>query len=123
MNKYAGCNDEGSTTADNLLAGEFPRVSQMVTVCGGDFKRGTVLGKNSADDKYTIVKSNAEDGSKTPEAVLAEDVDATADAEAVVYLTGEFNSEVLIVGEGLTIDTIVYACRNKNIFIKKNQGE
>lgn len=123
MNKYAGCKDEGSTTADNLLAGEFPRVSKLVTITGGDYKRGAVLGKISADDKYTIVKSDAQDGSKTPEAILAEDVDATDDAQAIVYLTGEFNSSALTVGTGLTVDGIIDDCRNKNIFIKKNQGE
>lgn len=122
MNKYAGCKDEGSTTADHLLAGEFPRVTKLVTITGGDYKRGAVLGKISADDKYTIAKSDAQDGSKTPEAILAEDVDATDDAQAIVYLTGEFNSSALTVGTGLTVDAIQDDLRAKSIFVKTNQS-
>lgn len=38
-----GFTDQGSTTADTLLAGEFPRVSELATITGGSYKRGTVL--------------------------------------------------------------------------------
>lgn len=42
-----GFTDQGSTTADNLLAGEFPRVAVLATISGGKFERGTVLGFKS----------------------------------------------------------------------------
>ena len=41
-----GFTDLGSTSADNLLAGEFPRVSKLVTVTGGKYERGTILSKS-----------------------------------------------------------------------------
>ena len=59
-----GFNDLGETTSDNLFAGEFPRVSVLLTVSNGKFKRGTILGKKE-DGKYTISAS-------APEAILAE---------------------------------------------------
>lgn len=45
----------------------------------------------------------ATDGSQRVYGILAEDVDATsADAECVVYLTGQFNEDALTFGTGLT---------------------
>lgn len=39
-----GFTDQGSTTSDNLLAGEFPRIAELTTVSGGKYVRGTILG-------------------------------------------------------------------------------
>ena len=107
-----GFNDLGETTSDNLLAGEFPRVSVLLTVRNGKFKRGTILGKKE-DGKYTISAS-------APEAILAEDVDAsTEDKQAVAYLTGEFNKTAL--KANAEIDTLIPKLRAKSIFVKENQ--
>lgn len=93
-----GFTDQGSTTADTLLAGEFPRVSELATITGGSYKRGTVL--KASGDALTICGA-----SDTPEAILAEAVDATSeDKQAVVYLTGEFNSAALTVAGGASAD-------------------
>lgn len=64
-----GFTDQGSTTADTLLAGEFPRVSELATISGGSYTRGTVL--KASGDALTICGA-----SDTPEAILAEAVDA-----------------------------------------------
>ena len=107
-----GFKDQGETKADNLLAGEFPRVSILVTVSGGKFERGTLLGLK-ADGSYTI-------STAAPEAVLAENVDAsTEDKQAVVYLTGEFNKAAL--KANAEIDTLISKLRAKSIFVKSNQ--
>ena len=88
-----GFTDQGSTTSDNLLAGEFPRIAELATVSGGKYARGTILGKITASGKCTICTSAATDGSKDAYAVLAEAVDASEeDKQAIVYLTGEFNA-------------------------------
>lgn len=107
-----GFTDQGLTTADNLLAGEFPRVSTLATITGGKYERGTILSKS--DDKYTICSSS-------PEVVLAETVDAsTDDKQAVVYLTGEFNKAAL--KANADIDTLIAKLRAKSIFVKTNQA-
>lgn len=49
-----GFTDQGSTTSDNLLAGEFPRIAELTTVSGGKYARGTILGKITASGKCTI---------------------------------------------------------------------
>lgn len=111
-----GFTDQGSTTADNLLAGEFPRVAVVATISGGKFERGTVLGFTQGglvDGKMTISKV-------APEAILAETVDASAeDKKAVVYLTGEFNKAAL--KANADIDTLIAKLRAKSIFVKTNQ--
>ena len=111
-----GFTDQGSTTADTLLAGEFPRVSELATITGGSYTRGTVL--KASGDALTICGA-----SDTPEAILAEAVDATSeDKQAVVYLTGEFNSAALTVASGASADGLKAKHREKNIFIKTNQA-
>ena len=118
-----GFTDQGETKADNLLAGEFPRIVELATVSGGKYARGTILGKITASGNGTICTSAATDGSKDAYAVLAEAVDTSEeDKQAVVYLTGEFNAAALTVGSGLTVDGLKDALRAKSIFIKNNQA-
>ncbi|MBR1600130.1 MAG: head decoration protein [Alphaproteobacteria bacterium] len=111
-----GFTDQGETKADNLLAGEFPRVSILATISGGKFERGTVLGLRDGtinDGRYTISTS-------APEAILAEAVDAsTEDKKAVIYLTGEFNKAALVAK--VDIDELINKLRAKSIFVKENQ--
>lgn len=109
-----GFTDQGSTIADNLLAGEFPRVSELATITGGSYTRGTVL--KASGDALTICGA-----SDTPEAILAEAVDATSeDKQAVIYLTGEFNLAAL--NAGVDVSTLIDKLRDKSIFIKTNQA-
>lgn len=111
-----GFTDQGSTTADNLFAGEFPRVAVLATISGGKFERGTVLGFKSGglvDGKMTISKV-------APEAILAENVDASSeDKQAVVYLTGEFNISAL--KANVDVETLIDKLRAKSIFVRQNQ--
>lgn len=93
---YANCKDEGNYKPDSLLAGDFPRIANVETIIGGNYKRGQVLGKITASGKYTASTSKATDGSQIPLGILAENVNATdEDKQAVVYSTGEFNLEAL----------------------------
>lgn len=111
-----GFTDQGETKADNLFAGEFPRVAVLATISGGKFERGTVLGFKSGglvDGKMTISKV-------APEAILAESVDASAeDKKAVVYLTGEFN--LLALKANADVETLIDKLRAKSIFVRTNQ--
>jgi hypothetical protein len=85
---------------DNLIAGDFPVVTDSATILHGQvLARGTVLGKISASSKCVIVNSTNVDGSQTPFAVLLEAADATADdVPAPIALCGEFNEDSLIFG-------------------------
>jgi hypothetical protein len=97
----------GSTTytPDALIAGDADDlVSRKVTLISGqNLTRGAVLGKITASGKYTLALSASADGSQTPDAVLAQDCDASAgDAEAMIYISGTFIQEKLTIGAGLT---------------------
>ena len=115
-----GFTSQGSYAPDNLYAGDFPRARRMATIAGGNFPRGTVLGRITATDKYTISLSAAGDGSQVPDAILEEAVDASGgDKVAPIALTGEFNEAALNLGAGHTIASVRQGLRGLSIFIRK----
>ena len=118
-----GFTNQGSHTPDNLIAGEYPRVERVVTITGGAaLTKGAVLGKITANGKYKLSASAAADGSEVPDAVLAEDANATAaDVQAVVYFAGEFNELAVTLGAGHTVVGIKAGLRDKNIYLRANQ--
>ena len=77
-------------TRDNLVAGDFPMITEELTILtGNNLKRGTVLGKITASGKFVAVDSSKSDGSQTPFAVLAEDADASSgDKQAALIFGG-----------------------------------
>lgn len=114
----------GTYEHDNLFAGGVqPVVTDAITLAlGRSYARGTVLGIVTATGQANIVNSALADGTQTPYAILAEDVDATAAAmPAPIYLTGEFNQAALTFGGTDTIATHKRALRNIGIFLKTNQ--
>lgn len=117
-----GFRDEGRLEPHNLIAGEFPRVSEYVTVTGtGMLEEGAVLGE-LADGRYQFSVLTATDGSQIPDAILAEPVDlAMGDLSARVYVTGEFNREAITFGGGHTLQTVKRTLRQRSIFLRGNQ--
>lgn len=115
----AGFATEGTFVPDSLIAGDFPIRTRKVTILSGqNLQRGAVLGVVTASGKYKLTAAASSDGSEAPSAILAEDVDATAaDAEGVVYISGDFNEEKLILGAGVTIDDIKEPLRALNIYL------
>ncbi|MGE4536655.1 MAG: head decoration protein [Desulfovibrio sp.] len=112
----------GIFSPDNLIAGDAKIVTAAGTIASGAgvLVRGTVLGKITANGKYLKAIGTAEDGSQTPDAILAEDVDATsADALSVVCLSGQFAESALILDASLTLDGIRDGLRDKNIYLTK----
>lgn len=120
----SGFTSQGSYSPDNLIAGEFPRVARKVTVASGaNLVAGAVLGKITASGKFILSASAAADGSQTPDAILAEDAAAaSADVEAIVYFSGEFNELALTYGAGHTANSVRDTLRDKSILLTKNQG-
>lgn len=108
-------------TPDNLIAGTTQTVTDSVTIAAGaDLKRGSVLGKVTADGKYLLSDDGSSDGSEVPSAILAQDADAAAaDVENVaIFIKGEFNQNVLIFGGAHTADSTKDALRDVGIYIK-----
>ncbi len=104
---------------DQLIAGPFQLVTDTITITGGAFKRGTVLGAITASGKYTEALSAAADGSQNPVAILVDDVDASAgDQLGGIYRTGEFNGNRLILGTGITLAAAKAALAAHSIFVK-----
>ena len=106
--------------SDQLIAGRFPLVTDTVTLISGQtLKRGTVLGKITASGKFTLALSASSDGSQTPAAILADDVDASGgDKLAGVYLAGEFNTNAMTFGTGITAAGAKDTLRDAGIYLK-----
>ena len=93
MTQAAGFKDQGAYVPDNLLAGEYPRVARLVTIAAGEeLRKGSVLGRATADGKFKLSAAESQDGSEHPDAILAENAPAKGqEVQAVVYFSGEFN--------------------------------
>lgn len=105
---------------DKLFAGPTEGiVTRKVTLASGENRtRGAVLGKVTADGKYKLSAAAAGDGSETPDAVLAEDCDASGgDTEALAYFTGHFNDAAVTLGAGHTVASIREGLRDKGIHL------
>jgi hypothetical protein len=113
---------EGTYTPDNLIADDFPLVTDTITLISGqNLARGAVLGKITASGKYTLSLSASADGSQTPAVILLQDTDATsADKKAPVALTGAFNERALVLGTGHTAASIKDGLRDLSIFLRSS---
>lgn len=110
---------EGTMAYDKLIAGNAHLlVSRKVTIKSGqNLVRGAVIGKDG-DAKYLLSLSASNDGSQTPDLVLAEDCNATAgDTQALAYARGDFAAQALTVGAGHTVASITEGLRAKGIAI------
>ncbi len=104
---------------DNLIAGDFPIVTRSITVAVGQaLTRGAVLGRISVNGQYVLSQAKASDGSETPSVILAHNIDTTnSECEAICYLSGQFNSDALIFGAGITPESAVHTLRQLNIYL------
>lgn len=95
------------------------RARKVVIKSGaGVLDRGTVLGRESTGRKYLKSLSAASDGSQVPEAILSEGVDATsADVEAIVYETGTYDANAVLLGTGHTLNTVGDAFRLRGLYL------
>lgn len=104
---------------DRLISGDYPIQTRKVTIDTGVLARGAVLGRITATSKYVLSAAAAGDGSEVPRAILLEAVDATsADVEATVAESGEFNEDRITLGAGHTVASIRDGLRDLNIYLK-----
>jgi hypothetical protein len=114
----AGFATEGTFSPDKLIVGGRLRARKVTIAAGAALVRGSVLGKITEGGKYVLSAAAAADGSQTPSAILVADAAAaTADVEALIYETGDFNAKALTFGAGHTADTVRDALHDRGIFL------
>lgn len=108
----------GSYDPTSLFAGSKQPVHRPVTIASGAnasgtvLVRGTVLGRITASDKYVPCVKTVSDGSQTPVAFTAADIDASAaDVIGPAYFEGEFAAEKLTLDASWTIAQLQTALR------------
>ncbi len=112
----------------SLFAGEPPVRHRQITLLSGSngagtpLKRGALLGRITASDKYKPSVATANDGSQTPIAVLASDTDSSGgDVNCPAYFEGEFAFEMMTVDASWTAATLQAALRVANAQIYVHQ--
>lgn len=103
-NLNPGFASDGAYDPNDILVDSEGLLTREVTlVSGQNVVRGAVLGKITTGGKYTLSLSAAGDGSNTPVAIAAQDVDATGgDKKIQVYLSGKFRPKKLTFGTAHT---------------------
>lgn len=120
--RAGGFNSEGAYTPDELLVSCEQAGVRTFATGHGIVARGTVMGQITATGKLIPAVAAANDGSQTPYAVAAEDVDTTAaDANGVAYLAATLNQNSLIYGAGHTAATVFDPLRLVDIHLVKAQ--
>lgn len=106
----------------NLIGGTFPARFEAVVIASGQgaLSKGSVLGRVTASGEYKLSAAAAGDGSQTPEAILAHDVDTTSGTVVGnIVVSGDILDAALVFGTGHTIDTAAYPLRKNNIYLTK----
>ena len=119
-----GFTNQDGYTPDRLFAGDHPRETTKATLLSGEnVSRGAVPGIVTASGKLRLSASGSADGSETPDAIAAEDADATGgDVDVLIYRTGEFNQDAVTLGTGHTVASISQGLRERGIFLKPTQA-
>lgn len=121
MSEYPYAKSDTVPATNALVVGGYDLVDDTVTLLTGqNLKRGALLGKVTASGKFVLSAAAAGDGSQTPIAVLADDVDATAaDKAAPIYRAGGFNANQIIYGAGHTFASVKEALNARGIHLLK----
>jgi hypothetical protein len=124
MSTYAyGIAGSGSDTftAEQLLAGDSPVVTQEATLASGEnLAIHTIVGRDSTTGKLEVWDPAANDGTEVPVGILAYAVDASlADKACVIYVAGTFNFAQLVVPNGETLATVQAAFDRTPITIRE----
>lgn len=99
---------------------EFPQIDTTITLAvGQNLKRLAVLGQVTATGQWVLSAAAANDGSEVPRALLAFDVDATAEAKAAkAYVAGgRFVASALTIGAGHTVASVKAAFATRALFL------
>ena len=111
----------GNCTPDELLAGNFPIVTEGITLTAGSiYPRGAALGLVTGATKYILADATATDGSEKIVRVLMDPIDATnEDKTGVGALSGDFNNGFMTFGGTSVAADFTEAKVRDTIFIHK----
>lgn len=114
----------GGQTATGNMGVAFAGFGLAFTITDGLTTNAAVVGDvytftvTAANGEYKLSASAANDGSETPDLILAEDCDATGgDKTAIAYARGVFAIQALTIGTGHTAASITEGLRDKGITI------
>lgn len=114
----------GSYSPEQRFAGSSDIINNTAVIVTGEgvLAAGSVLGKITVGGKLALCDSGASDGSQTPVAILAEDIDATSsDITCQVYVAGEFNLDWLTFHSSFSTEALKLAAfpEGRTIIVKK----
>ena len=111
----------GACTMDNLIAGNtMPILTASATLAAGQGKlvRGTVLAAGT-DGKLKQLAAESAGASEVAYGILCDDVDATEETVAEVYVSGQFNANALVTKEKYQMTAAdIKALRDGGIYIE-----
>ena len=104
-----------STEPDYLIAGPAP-ITTGIKPAAADLKRGAPVILNAAG---ALTAVPVEDGKATTTGLYGILAEGCANGETgIVYLSGEFFADALVLPEGITAANVEIALRNLGIFLK-----
>ena len=116
----------GACVPDNLIAGNtIPTLTASATIAAaqGKLVRGTVLAAG-ADGKLKQLSAESAGASETAYGILCDNVDATSEVVAEVYVSGQFNKNALLTKADYKLSVAdIQALRNGGIYIENAMGE
>jgi hypothetical protein len=111
----------GTFTPDKLIAGnQVPLLTKAITLAAGTgtLTRGSVISVSGTLSKGTTVDTtttyDSVDGILTDDVTLS----STGTIEATIYISGEFNSDYITVGEKSAISNFTRELRTLGIYVK-----
>lgn len=111
----------GDCTPDNLILGnDVPLLTQTATIAAGEgaLVRGSVLAAGT-DGKLKLLSSTSSSATEVPFGILCDDVDATSEAVAEVYVSGQFNADALVTKSEYALTAAdITALRNGGIYLE-----
>jgi len=107
-------------TPNSLKAGDFPIVTDSITIGAASLTVGAVLGISVGGNFFHCDKSETVSGVAVPKAVLLEACDASSAPvpNVPVQLTGEVNANVLTCASGTAIADVKEKMREVGLFVK-----
>lgn len=117
-----------STGYDELFAGlnrDEIKTFPVTVASGQNLKRGALVkmvnGKVSAVGSSSVAESGSGSAVAFDEVfgIMTDDVNASAgDADGVVYVTGDFNKDAIVLAEGLSVSNFIKQARDVGIFLR-----
>lgn len=103
-------------TPEFLIAGANIPITTGIKEAAADLKKGAPVILNASGKAAKVVVDNDEVVTTGLYGIVADDV--TSGNDAVIYLTGEFYSDGLVLETGVTAADIEVPLRNLGIFLK-----